>query len=256
MRTPMSKLKFIPLILTTIVAASSCNKTATEEVRFPKKIELLSGQYCLPWVVIGEFEHNSNQGSVSHSSSNSSIVVNGDTIASNSNSFNSPIYDHTYIFKQWVCDNTEIAVTKGDTVVALSAGICELTALYHDELGDHSANCSVIVSDPVLPRPDDTIFAHFGDTVELCNFKLPGSHTIQYELEYGSGYSYSGTLNSYSQSSATGASPIIFSPIYTYYKNIIMPNYILTSVRIFCDDIDLDVTIPIVILPSDESKEP
>ena len=225
MKASKDTLQLLSLAAVLILSTSSCNKPPIEKVKFPKKIELLSGQYCLPWVAI-EYEHAST------------------------------LYDHNYIFKEWVSDNTEIAVTRGDTVVALSSGKCELTALYHDELGEHTANCSVIVSDPILPSPEDTIFAHYGDTVKLCNFKFPGSHTIQYELEYGSGYSYSGTLNSYYQSVIIGNPPIEFSPIYIYYLNMIMPNYNLISFRIFSNALDIDVTIPIVTLPSDESKEP
>lgn len=260
MKTMTNIQKPLLLAIIFIVACSACNKTKIEEVKFPKKIELLVGQYCLPWIVVGEFEPNSNQGSsVSVSSSSSSIVINGDTIASNGNLYTSTLYDHTYIFKKWVSDNTDIAVTRGDTVVALSAGTCGLTALYHDDLGEHTANCTVTVSDPILPNPEDTIFAHCGETVELCSFKLPGSHTVQYELEYGSGYIYSGTLNSSPYHQGTGGKddlPIRFSALFTYYLNMIMPNFMLTSVRVFCEDLDIDVTIPIVTLPSDESKEP
>lgn len=261
MKTPMSKLKFIPLILTTIVAASSCIKTATEEVRFPKTMELLVGQYCLPQVVLDEFEYTDGSSS-SYSSSNAGIIINGDTIDWNTNTSTNNSSHKTYIFKKWASDNAEIAITRGDTLMALSSGECELTALYHDKFGDHSANCSVIVSDPVLPSSEDTIFAKIGDAATLCRFDFPGLYDINYELKYSNGAVYQSTLlhRLANHETGFGISPVIFSPVYNYYliTNITEQTFSqgLSTIRIYCDTLGINVTIPIVILPSDESKKP
>lgn len=238
-------LKLFSLATALIVVTSACNKTQIEEVKFPKTVDMIVGQTCMMKIMLYKDPYYS----YSQSASFMGIPI--------SDEHQGPMYYHKETaFSDWHSNNSEIIEVRGDTLVALAQGKCEVTGIYHDDFGNHSVNCSVIVSDPVLPSSEDTIFAHYGDTVELCNFKFPGSHTIRYELEYGSGYSYSGALNSYYHNVTIGNPPIEFSPIYTYYLNMIMPNYNLISFRIFSNALDIDVTIPIVTLPSDESKEP
>ena len=101
MKASKDTLQLLSLAAVLILSTSACNKTPIEEVKFPKKIELLVGQSCLPWVAIDEYEPNSTSGSHSSSSSEAGIIINGDTIDWNSNTTtnNTNSSYRKYIFK-------------------------------------------------------------------------------------------------------------------------------------------------------------
>lgn len=243
MKTMNNILKTILLAIVFTIAYSSCNKTSIEEVHFPKRVELLVGQYCLPQVVLDEYEY-----------SNGSMITGG-TSTINGVSYTSPTYYNrkltTYTFSDWMSENQQIVAEKGDTLLALTTGECDVKANYRDNLGEHTATCSVVVKDLDVPSPEDTIFVHAGETIELCKFDVSGVYTINYELHYGNGYVYTSRLDYYSNSQTitTGPSPLKLSPLYTYYKNMIVPESDITSFRIFCDPLGIDVTISMVMLP-------
>lgn len=214
MKTTTNILILLLLAAALIVATSSCNKTATEYIQFPNKVELLVGQYCLPQVILDENET-------------------------------------TRTFSDWISSNQDIAITKGDTILALTQGTTEITTKYQDNFGEHSVACTVTVSNPDIPTAEDTIFVHYGDYAELCKFDVPGSYTIKYDLEKGDGSAYPGTLQSI-ESPYVPSRVIQFSPVYTYYLNTIVPEQGLTSLRIYCEELGFDVTLPIVTLPAED----
>lgn len=231
------------VVLALIVGCQACNKTPIEEVTFPKRVELLVGQYCLPQVVLNDYEYS--YGSVVPGVT---ITINGVSHTSSTSYNNRKLT--TYTFSDWASDNQTIVNVKGDTLVGIAIGECEVTANYQDGLGDHTAICSIVVNDLDIPMSEDTLFVHSGDTILLCEFDVPGNYTINYELEYSSGYIYSSHLNYYYSPNNNAIyfepSPIKLSPLYTYYMNMIVPEFGLNSFRIFCDPLGIDVTIPIV----------
>ena len=254
MKTIKNQMRLLSLAAVLIVATSACNKTPIEEVSFPKRVELLVGQYCLPQVVLDDYEY----------SFGNTLV--GGTITVNGVSHTSPSYYNrklfNYTFSDWTSDNQQIVEVKGDTLFALAMGECNVAANYHDNLGDHTATCLIVVNDLDIPNPEDTLFIHSGDTIELCNFDAPGFYIINYELEYSNGYIFSSRLDYVYSPNNTAVyfepSPIKLSPLYTYYKyyeDKIGPEFDLVSFRIFCDPLGIDVTIPVVTLPSTEGKE-
>ena len=231
-----------------VVACSACNKTPIEEVKYPQKIELLVGQYCFPQVFLNETEHENTfwESSSSSSSSSSSVylIINGDTLDYTGN-HQTPMYT----FSDWESSNPNVVQVKYDTIVALSAGECELVGYYHNQFGNQKTTCFVTVSDLQVPSSNDTIYTHYGDTISLCEFDVPGVHTINYELQFASGYCRSGELYHYQHYIYYGYAPITFSPVYKYYYRIIMPenNFNITEIRVFCDSLNIDVRIPIVV---------
>lgn len=253
----MFKLLSIALVL--IVGCLACNKTSIEEVKFPKNVELVVGQYCFPKVVLDEYEYSymTTTTYTSYSSSNATVIINGDTVSSNpsSSSSSSSSYHNkklnTYTFTSWISNHPEIAEVRGDTLKALTLGECELTTLYHDDFGDHEATCHIKVSDLQVPTPYDTIYAHIGDTLELFSFSAPSNNSIHYELEYGiNGHSSFGVISRFYSSTHFGNSPIVLSPLSTYDLTKVIEAEV-TSIHIFCESLNINVRIPIVILPSD-----
>lgn len=244
----MNKIGLFSIVLALIVVCSACNKTPIEKVKYPQKIELLVGQYCFPKVFLDESEHeNTFWESYSSSSSSSSsvyFVINGDTVDYSGN-YQEPMFT----FSDWESSNSNVAQVRYDTVLALSAGECELVGYYHNQFGNQKTTCMVMVSDLQIPSSNDTIFTHYGDTISLCEFDVPGIHTISYELQFSNGYCYSGELYHYQHLVSYGNAPIAFSPVYKYYYRIIMPesNFNINEIHIFCDTLNIDVRVPIVI---------
>ena len=240
------KTKMLSIVLALIVGCSACNKTPIEEVVFPKHVDLWVGQYCFPQVFLNESEHENtfwNSNSISSTSISSAyVIINGDTVSTMGN-HQTPMY----VFTDWVSSNPDVVQVKHDTIVAVSAGECELVGYYRNQFGNKETTCNITVSDLLVPTPNDTIFTHYGDTISFCEFEVPGIHTINYELKYGSGYCYSGTLNRYQHYVYYGNAPITFSPVYKYYYRIIMPEFVISEFHIFCDSLNIDVRIPIVI---------
>lgn len=212
-----NKLKPLAFAIAFTVACSACNKTVIkEEIQFPKQVELLVGQYCIPRVILEEDE----------------------TIR---------------VFTDWVSSDQDVAKEKGDTIFALAAGESTLVTSYSNRFGNQETTCAVTVSDWQMPTPNDTVFAQIGETQTLCKFDIPGRFTITYQLEYGSGSSYSAALVPNELPHET-SSIIEFSPVYTYQLTTIVPEQGFTSLRLICEPLGMDVTMPIVTLPSNEGE--
>lgn len=245
MKTTTDRIKRISLTAVLIVISMACNKIPIEEIKFPDTVDMIVGQNCVMKILLYEDPYYDQSTSVS--------IVGIPII----DEHEGPMYYHSVTaFSDWHSNNPEIIEMRGDTLFALATGACDVTANYHDNLGDHTVTCSIIVNDLDIPNPEDTLFIHSGDTIELCKFDAPGFYTINYELKYSSGYIYSSHLDSYYNSISVSyePSPIKLSPLYTYYKNMIAPEFGITSFRVFCDPLGIDVTIPIVTLPSGDSK--
>ena len=216
MRTIMNKLRLLPLAAALMVA-TACDKTVIkEEIQFPTRVELIVGQYCLPHIILEENET-------------------------------------TRTISDWVSSNQDVAMIKGDTIFALAQGTTEMTAKYQDNFGEHSISCSVTVADLEIPTAEDTVFVQYGDDIELCKFNIPGSYPISYVLEKGDGTADYATLATEELPYET-SSLIQFSPVYTYSLRKIVPEQGFTSLRLICEPLGMDVTMPIVTLPSNEGE--
>lgn len=212
-----------------------------EEVKFPKNVDMIVGQECLMKILLYEDPYYSSSQSVSFMG----IPVIDE---------HGPMYYHTETtFSDWHSNNSEIIEVRGDTLVALVQGECEMTAVYQDRFGEHSVSCYVTVSDLDIPTAEDTVFVQYGDDIELCKFNIPGSYPISYVLEKGDGTADYATLATEELPYET-SSLIQFSPVYTYSLRKIVPEQGFTSLRLICEPLGMDVTMPIVTLPSNEGE--
>lgn len=254
MKKTKSNIKVMSIILATIVVCSACQKNQLEETaQMPKNIELVIGQRCIARVFVDQksplpsgAEFSSNTSTEIHST----VVIDSVTYEYNT-TYTSNISTATdYIlrqdvFKNWVSNHPEIVESRNDTLFALSPGECEISTVYLDINGNHTATCQVKVTG--IDISTDTIYAHEGDSVVIFECNAPSGYWINYEFEsensnhYAAGQIYKGNNRWISESKCVSLSPI---SNYSLSKTILAE---MNGVHVYCEPLNIDLRIPIVV---------
>ena len=219
----MRSLKTVVGLLLVALFLVSCNKYE-ETIKYPKEVKMMIGQKCLICLIKDETDYITNS---------------------------SNLYVNNYSTFVWNISDSTILRYSESSIVAQKEGECEISTVYSDKNGTHTASCLVKVTN--IDISSDTIFAYDGDTVVIFDCNAPSGYSINYQFEYENTnhFDVGQILKSNNQWISEGGC-VSLSPISRYFLPKTISDDII-GVHILCEPLNIDLRIPIVVMESDES---
>lgn len=209
----MKTLKIVVGLLLVALFSVSCNKYE-ETIRYPKEVKMMIGQKCLIRFIKDEMD-------------------------------SSDLNNNNYSTFVWNISDSTILRYSESTIVAQKEGECEISTVYSDKFGTHTASCLVKVTN--IDIPSDTIYAYDGDSLVVFDCNAPSGYSINYQFEYENTNHFNiGQISISNNQWISEGECVSLSPISRYFLSKTISDDII-GVHIICEPLNIDLRIPIVV---------